>query len=108
MYKLCYLPLAKQDMVDIVAYIAKELKNPIAAEKLSEKLINAIENIRTFPYSSNLYIPIRSLKREYRRLMVDNYIIFYWIEEKPKIITVARVIYGKRDYDELLSDLQIR
>ena len=49
MYKLIYLPAARQDMVDIVRYISRELGNPISAERLAETLIEAGERIAAFP-----------------------------------------------------------
>lgn len=29
--------------------------------------------------------------------------MFYWIDEEKKLVTVARVIYAKRDYGWLLE-----
>ncbi len=103
MYKLEYLPVAKQDMVEIMHYISHELKNPIAADRLATKLIEAAENVRTFPYASPVYLAIRPLRHEYRKILVQNFVIFYWINEENRLITVARVLYAKRDYRELLE-----
>ena len=33
-YKLQYLPLAEQDLAEIINYIQNNLQNPIAAEKI--------------------------------------------------------------------------
>ena len=93
-----YLPAARKDMVDIAKYIAQELHNPEAAGKLAAKMVQAVENVKEFPHSNPLHIPVRPLKHEYRKLIVDRYIIFYWAEEERRTVTVARVIYGKRDY----------
>ena len=49
MYSLEYLPSAKKDMVEIAAYISRKLKNPIAADKIALKLIEAGEELRRFP-----------------------------------------------------------
>ena len=103
MYKLEYLPSARQDMMDIVRYIAVELKNPTAAENLAAELIEAGEGICDFPYSNPAYLPIRPLKHEYRKLQVRNYLMLYWIDEEPKRITVARVIYAKRDIQKIME-----
>lgn len=35
---------------------------------------------------------------EYRKLTVGNYLMLYWVEEDQKLVTVARVMYGKRDW----------
>ena len=103
MYKLEYLPVARQDMVEIARYISRELGNPAAAERLATELIEAGESIPSFPYANPAYIPIRPLKHEYRKLLVQNYFIFYWVDEKSKVVTVARIIYARRDYDRLLE-----
>lgn len=29
--------------------------------------------------------------------------MFYWVDEAEKLVTVARVIYAKRDYGRLLD-----
>ena len=103
MYKLEYLPTALNDMVEIVKYISAELKNPIAANRLSEEFIKAAEGLTDFPYSNPVYTTMRPLKREYRKTVVENYIMFYWVDEANKIITITRVLYGKRDYGKIIK-----
>ncbi len=39
---------------------------------------------------------------EIRKLLVDNYIIFYVISEKEKTVMVIRILYGRRDWLTLL------
>ena len=102
MYKLKYLPIARQDLVDIINYISHNLKNPIAAEKLAVKVTKEINKLKTFPHINTIYTPVRPLNFEYRRLLVRNYIVFYYIDEKQKLIIIARVIYARRDYEKLL------
>lgn len=103
MYELVYLPAARQDMIDIVRYIARELKNPTAAERLAAELIEAGEHLPAFPYANPAYLPIRPLKHEYRKMQVHNYLMLYWVEEEKKRITVARVIYARRNYGAMLE-----
>jgi len=102
MYKLEYLPIAKKDMVGIVRYISKELSNPTAAEKLANEMIEAAEGLVEFPYSKAVHITPKPLKREYRRLVVKNYVMFYWVNEMEKSIVIARVIYARRNFNNLL------
>lgn len=103
MYKLEYLPVAQRDMVEIVRYISEELQNPAAADRLATELVNAVESVLTFPYALPAYQPIRSLKREYRKILVQNFLMFYWVDEEKKLVTVARVVYAKRDISRLLE-----
>lgn len=103
MYKLAYLPLAMQDIVEITRYIGVELCNPSAAEQLGQKLVQAAEELLRFPYSCPVYVPIRPLRQEYRKLLVEHYLILYYVDEGSKTVTVSRVIYAKRDYGRLLE-----
>ena len=90
-------------MLEIVRYISRELQNPVAADCLAEELVNAAESVLTFPYASPAYHPLRPLKHEYRKLLVQNYLMLYWIDEEKKLVTIARVVYAKRDYGRLLD-----
>lgn len=103
MFKLEYLPVARQDMIEIVRYISEELQNPMAADQLATELIEAGDSILGFPYANPAFIPIRPLKHEYRRLLVQNYFMFYWVDEVKQLVTVARVVYARRDYERLLE-----
>ena len=94
MYRLEYLPAALRDAAEIARYIAGELKAPAAAEKLAEELVEAAERIAAFPYANPAFVPIRPVK---------NYLIFYNVDEERKTVTVARVIYARR---ELCARLQ--
>ena len=90
-------------LIEIVRYISEELKNPIAADRLAVELVGAAESVLTFPYALPVYQPIRSLKHEYRKILVRNFLIFYWVDEEKKLVTVARVVYAKRDIGRLLE-----
>ena len=103
MYQLEYLPIARQDMVETIRYINHDLCNPLAAEKLSEEMIEAAELLKKFPYINAVYRAMKPLKNEYRKLIVRNYIMFYWVDEEEKRITISRVIYARRDYDNMLK-----
>lgn len=82
MYKLEYLPIARKDMLEIVRYISLELHNPDAANRLALELVNAVEKVLRFPYATPVYQTIRPLKHEYRKILVQNFLIFYWIDEE--------------------------
>lgn len=102
MYSIEYLPIARRDMVDIAKYIGVKLANPDAAERLAEEMIEAAEKLTDMPYKCPVYTPVKPLKHEYRKLIIQKYIMFYWVDENKKLVTIARVVYSGRDYDKLL------
>jgi len=61
-------------------------------------MVAAAEKLKGFPYANALYIPLKPLKNEYRKLIVKNFIMFYWVDESTNTITIARVLYSKRDF----------
>ena len=103
MYELEFLPAALRDLTELALYIRASLHNPAAAERLTVELVQAAEAARAFPYAAPAYLPVRPLRREYRRLNVKNYAMFYWVEPEAERIVVARVIYAKRELSELLE-----
>ena len=102
MYKLEFLPIAKKDIEDIVQYISHNLKNPIAAKKLSNNFIVATNSILEFPYGYPIYNLFENLKNEYRSIKVKNFLMFYTIDEEKKTITIARILYQKMSIDVFL------
>lgn len=102
MYAVEYLPSTQQELVDIISYVNIKLQNPIAAQHLAIKLMREIDALSQHPYAYSLYVPLRPLQHEYRKLVVGNYVILYWVEEQNQKIVVAHIVYGKRQYDAQL------
>ncbi len=96
-YRIEVLRSALDDIVETARYIKNELQNPQAAEALTERFFAAMEELGEFPYAHPVYVPVRPLKYEYRQVPVENYLLFYRVDEPAKLVTVARVIYGKRN-----------
>ena len=103
MYKLEFLPIAKKDIEDIIYYITNNLNNRTATINLSKDFIKGANNILDFPYGLSEYKPKHNLKNVYRSLKIKNFLMFYTINEKDKIITIVRVLYQKMDINNILE-----
>lgn len=103
MYKIEFLPIAKKDIDEIIYYIACNLKNITASKKLRDLFMSNLDKIANFPYSVSIYRSTNVLKNEYRSYKVKNFLMFYTINEKEKIITIARILYQKMDIDNILE-----
>ena len=98
---------AESDLDGIVSYIAVELANPQAASDFVNKLQDNIEETRTFPENGSL-VNNEFLKVEnVRKKLVGNYIIYYLPDTEEKIIYILRIVYGKRNMNEILKKLEI-
>ena len=101
-YKIEYLPIANRDLADIFAYITVESAAPQAAANLLEKIKHAAKSLEIFPYAHSVYQSayLRAEPFEFRALIVDSYLVFYYVTEN--IVTIARVVYGRRDTRNIL------
>jgi len=82
----------------IYNYIYNILCAPIAAERLLNYIEKSIENLRTIPKAYRVIKKYQELNREFRIIVVNNYILVYTISEKANIVYVVHLYYGKCDY----------
>jgi|AGTN01.1.fsa_nt_gi Plasmid stabilization system protein len=103
-YELYIFPKAQEDFNKIFDYISQILCAPIAADNLAKKIDEALDTVCEFPFScpiaDNIYFTDRSL----RKLIVNKYIIYYFIDKKKKRVEVMRIIYGMRDLRNILIE----
>lgn len=99
-YTITYLPLFYKDMDKITKYIAKRLKNRIAADNLINEVIQKIEKRAYNPNGYEKYSSSTIRKNTYYRLYIKNYIVFYIV--KNNIMEVRRILYNKRNFNNLI------
>ena len=78
------------------------IENVLKAEQASNRLRGKIrENIQGLKYSPKIYAKIEKTDREgrdYRRIVIDNYVMIYTIIEKDKTILISHMYYSGRNY----------
>lgn len=96
MMKLRINPEVIEDIAEIKRYIREELCNPTAADRIAKKIVSAYKGLKTAPFIGTPLDSILEVKTDYRFLVCGNYLIFYKV--KDDIISVYRVMNGRRDY----------
>ncbi len=98
---------AESDLDEIVSYIAIELENPQAASNFVNKLQANIEEARVFTESGSLvhneFLQVENIRKK----LIGNYIMYYLPNRKEKMIYILRIVYSKRNMDEILKKLDI-
>lgn len=89
---------AEKDLLDIVRYITSQLSAPISALDMMEAFEEALANLSDFPQRCPLIADERLSQMGYRKLIVNNYVVFFSIDEKNKVVDVERILYGRRDW----------
>ena len=98
MYNYHLTPSAVQDLQEIADYIANRLCAPESAVNLLNEIELAIENACTFPLSLPAINDKLLRRKGYRKIIVENYIVFILPNQKDEILNVMRVMYHARDY----------
>jgi len=101
-YLVKIVPKAEEDLNDIFYYIALELNNKSAAEKLINKFSSKILRLQEFPFSCSLVEDFLLKNKGYRKMIIDNYILFYIVNKEDQQVVVMRVLYGRKKYEGLI------
>lgn len=98
---------AADDLDGIVSYIASELSNPQAAADFLGRLEKVIDEIRSFPESgapvNNEFLSNTKLRKK----TVGSYLLYYLSVPETETVYIVRIVYGKRNMDEILRQLDL-
>jgi len=101
-YNVIMTHSARDDLNGISLYIAKELKEPAAAKKLIGKIREAVLNLKEMPTRHSVVSDKNLAIKGIRKIVVDNYLVFYVIFEEEKAVAIVRILYGRRNWANLL------
>lgn len=93
---------AEEDLYEIGIYISKELLQYETAKKVISKIAKVINSLEDMPLRNALVADERLAYEGIRKIMMDNYIILYVVNEKDKIVTIVRILYNRREWISLL------
>ena len=101
-YKIQFSKDARKDLKDIYIYIKYNLQEPIIAKKLIDKIRKEIYKLEDNPIVYTIIKDEIIKKREIRKIKVNNYIVFYRVEENNKIVEIVRIMYGRRNWTKII------
>lgn len=101
-YKVLLTEKAENDVIDIKRYISVDLHEPENALRLVQKFHETIEGLSALPsrfsYVADEVLALKGI----HKVVIDNYIIFFGINEKEQAVHILRVLYYRRDWASLL------
>jgi toxin ParE1/3/4 len=98
-FKLVWTPLARDDLREIVSYIAQD--NPAAALRVGERILRSVEALKSMPQMGRM-VPERQ-DESIREIIRGNYRIIYRVREDHRAIEIWRIWHGARGTPELLN-----
>jgi len=99
-YTLSYLPIFDSDLAETWEYIAVNLGNPDAADRLVHDAEKAIIKRLASPVSFEQYHSKQEREHPYYRIHIRNYTIWYVVI--GNVMEVRRFLYRKRNVEEFL------
>lgn len=102
-YSVVYSPEAMNDLREIYAYIAFDLQAPDAAEGQINRLRKEIRSLDFMPlrYAIVDWEPWMSMGMH--KVPVDNFIVYYAVNNDSLTVTVIRIFYGGRDVENIVN-----
>jgi len=101
-YRIDISEPAENDLIDIVKYIASQLSAPMSAYNMMEIFEKALESLSDTPHRCPLVRDEHLAQLGYRKLIVKNYIVFFSVDEKNKVVDVERILFGRRDWQRFI------
>ncbi|GIK61920.1 MAG: type II toxin-antitoxin system RelE/ParE family toxin [Ignavibacteriota bacterium] len=97
-YQIRFLRVADEDLTEIISFIASD--NPTAANAIADKIEKNIELLSENPILGRIPRDEDIKNLGYRYIIIQNYIVFYTIEERT--ILIHRILHGARNYKTIL------
>ena len=102
-YKIKLTQEFLEEFDDICEYISSKLKNQEASNLLRQKVVSKVLLLRKSPKMFAKIRKISKTKKQYRRMVINNYVILYTIDDEEKNVYIMHIYYGERNYiDDLL------
>lgn len=101
-YTIKFTPVAHNDLKEMYSYISQELFVENVAEDLLSRIETNILRLNFFPYSGSYPADAVLRHKGYRLIIIDNYIVFYIVDEQEKQVIIMRVLHGKQKYADFL------
>lgn len=102
-YTVLYSAEALDDLREIYAYIANELLAPETAAAQINLIRKEVRSLDFMParYMLVKWEPWHSMKMH--QLPVDNFIVYYLVDDENAAVTVVRIFYGGRDIEGIIN-----
>ena len=101
-YKVTISASAERDIDGIIVYIAEKLANPKAAADFADALEEKYTEMEAHPFIFEPSRNERLAQAGYRRFVIGNYVALYKVNEELREVIVARIFYGRRDYEKYI------
>jgi len=91
-----YLPVANRDILRIDEALSDY---PNKAARIFQEIDKKVTDLKDMPYMW----PVYQARPEYRRMILEDHLLFYKVDEDDYKIRIHRILYAKMDIPEHLD-----
>jgi addiction module RelE/StbE family toxin len=103
-FRVEYSERAASDLADIIGYISDKLCNPQAAERFYNAVSEKLGLLREHPYMFPLRHDEKLSAEGVRFAVIGNYLIFYLVDDDNSVVSIARILYGRRNIPSIFEE----
>ena len=103
-YDIIYSPQAFLDLTGLYEYIRFTLEVSKTAEKQVNHIRNAVRSLETMPMRYPLVGWEPWCSKGIRRVLIDNYTVFYQVDENKTTVTIIRIFYSGRNIENIVNN----
>ncbi len=96
---------AKEQLSEIVRYIAVRLGSPQAAVSTLDALEEEIDSLSAMPFRYPAIEDDPAGDRGIRRTRAKNFNIYYHVDDSQKRVSILAVCYARRDRKQIIEDI---
>ena len=97
-YKIIITPTAYREMNRIYEYINEVLNAENASKRLMQKIKKKIKNLKILPKIYGKIQKIDEVHRVYRKIVVDNFVILYTVDDEKVMVYISNMYYIGQNY----------
>ena len=102
-YDVIVYDSAREDIREVARYLSKTLLEPDTARDLLLRFQKEILSLANMPERFPLVFDPYLASLGFRVTSTGNYLIFFTVRKKAHKVDVVRVMYGKRNWAELIK-----
>ncbi len=99
---------ALEQMREITHYISYDLMAPEAADNLLDDLKSSILKLSVLPKKHPLIEEEPWRSEGVRKIVVKNFLVYYWVDDEYNKVQITAVIYSKRDQIKQLKNMDMQ
>ena len=104
-YKVKLTDHAVAQLREAVIYISKVLQASTVAKHWAARIKKELASLSTMPARYPLTEEDPWHTEGIHKMSVENFLVYYWIDEEKKIVWITAIVYARRDQLRVLREM---